>query len=241
MIPRIGVVGQVHNLRRVPNPPAQVQARVPANNQRPRKMPSLLALVACASLAFAQSAPRVIYTKSFPGSVPAYVSITLDRAGAVLYKEDPKDDDPEKFQMEPDSTAAIFELAGKLDHFKRPVESGLKVANMGSKTFRWEDVSAPSEVKFNYSTDLDAQALQAWFERITESERAFLELRLTIRHDKLGVHQSLLNIEALWNQKRLVAAAQFLPLFDRVAMDETFLNIARQRAANLADAVRKAQ
>jgi hypothetical protein len=200
----------------------------------------LIVALFCAGLAFAQSpAPRVIFTKSFPGSNPAYVSITVDREGAVLYKEDPKDDDPEKFQIEADSTSAIFELAEKLDHFKRPVESGLKVANMGAKTFRWEDGPSPSEAKFNYSTDLDAQALQGWFEKITDSERAFLNLRLTVRHDKLGVHQSLLNIEALWTQKRLVGMAQFLPLFDRVAMDETYLNIARERARALADAVRK--
>jgi hypothetical protein len=200
---------------------------------------AIVFLIAFAAILSAQSTPRIVYTKSFPGSTPAYVSITVDRAGAVLYKEDPKDDDPEKFQLEPDATAALFDLAGKLDHFKRPLESGLKVANMGAKTFRWEDVSAPSEAKFNYSTDLDAQALQDWFEKITSSERAFLDLRLTIRHDKLGVHQSLLNIEALWNQRRLLGSAQFLPLFDRVAMDETYLNIARERAANLAGAVRK--
>jgi hypothetical protein len=195
--------------------------------------------LACAALACAQTAPRVVYTKSFPGSTPAYVAITVDRGGAASYKEDPKDDDPEKFQIEAESVSAIFELADKLDHFKHPVESGLKVANMGAKTFRYEDVSAASETKFNYSTDPDAQALLNWFEKITESERAFLDLRLTIRHDKLGVHQSLMNIEALWNQKRLVGTAQFLPLFDRVAMDETYLNIARERARTLGDAVRK--
>jgi hypothetical protein len=201
---------------------------------------ALLLPLTCAALTFAQSSTsRVIYTKSFPGSSPAYVSITVDHNGSVLYKEDPKDDDPEKFQIEADPTSAIFDLADKLDHFKRPVESGLKVANMGAKTFRWEDGLASSEAKFNYSTDLDAQALQGWFEKITDSERAFLDLRLTVRHDKLGVHQSLLNIEALWSQKRLVGTAQFLPLFDRVAMDETYLNIARERAKTLADAVRK--
>jgi len=193
----------------------------------------------CAAAAFAQTAPRVVYTKSFPGSTPAYVSIIVDRTGAVTYKEDPKDDDPEKFQIEAQTASLIFDLADKLDHFKRPVESGLKVANMGAKTFRYEDGAAASEAKFNYSTDMNAQALQGWFETITESERAFLNLRLTIKHDKLGVHQSLMNIEALWTQNRLVSSVQFLPLFDRVYKDETYLNIARERAKNLADAVRK--
>ena len=56
-------------------------------------------------------------------------------------KETP-DDDPETFQLEDQAVATIFDLAEKLDHFKRPVESGLKVANMGAKTFRWEDGGA---------------------------------------------------------------------------------------------------
>ena len=33
----------------------------------------------------------------------------------------------------------MFDLAEKLDQFKHPIESGLKVANMGTKTFRFED------------------------------------------------------------------------------------------------------
>ena len=199
----------------------------------------LLLAFACSAFALAQTAPRIVYTKAFPGSTPAYVSITVDRGGTAFYKEDPKDDDPEKFQVEPATTSLLFDLADKLDHFKRPVESGLKVANMGAKTFRYEDGSAASEAKFNYSTDLNAQSLLGWFETITDSERAFLQLRLTVKHDKLGVHQSLMNIETLWTQNRLVGAAQFLPLFDRVAGDETYLNIARERAKMLAEALRK--
>ena len=102
---------------------------------------------------------RITYIKSFPGSVPAYVSITVDRSGAGTYREAADDDDPETFQLEDQATATLFELADKLDHFKRPLESGLKVANMGAKTFRWEEGGAASEAKFNYSQDLNAQSL----------------------------------------------------------------------------------
>ena len=196
----------------------------------------LLLVAACVS-ALAADGPKIIYTKSFPGSNPAYVSITIDRSGAASYKEI-ADDDPETFQIEEDAAAAMFDLAGKLDHFKRPIESGLKVANMGAKTFRWDDGAQASEAKFNYSLDENARALQDWFERITESERAFVDLRRTVRHDKLGVNDSTLRIQALWDQKRLVGFAQFLPLLDRVAKDESYIHMARQRAATLAEAVR---
>ena len=42
----------------------------------------------------ARDAPRLIYSKSFPGSTPAWVEITIEKTGAGQYKEDPKDEDP---------------------------------------------------------------------------------------------------------------------------------------------------
>ena len=184
---------------------------------------------------------RIVYTKSFPGSSPAYVSITVERSGEVSYREAADDDDPEKFQLEPSGTEVMFDLAAQLDHFKRPLESGLKVANMGVKTFRWEDGDTSSEQKFNYSMDESAKALHDWFEAITETERLFAELKRAARHDKLGVHDALIHIESAWMQRRLTGADQFLPLLDQIAQNEIYLHMARQRAAMLGEAIRAAQ
>ena len=194
-------------------------------------------LVAVAGMAAAADVPRISYTKIFPGSDPAYMATTIDRNGAVTYRET-KDEEPEMFQMEPDAVKAVFDLADKLDHFKRPLESGLKVAKTGDKTFRWENGAEASETKFNYSLDENAKTLQDWFERISESERALMLLRRNIRFDKLGVNDAVLRIDAAWTQKRLVGREQFLPLLDRVAKNETFINLARERAARLATTMR---
>jgi hypothetical protein len=197
----------------------------------------LLASLA-AALAYAQSAPRITYTKSFPGSDPAYVAVTVDRSGMVSYKE-ALDDDPDTFQLETVFTDRVFALAGKLDHFKKPIESNLKnIANMGAKTFRWEDAGETAEAKFNFSTDQNAKDLWDFFEMVSASQRAFLELKRTVRHDKLGVWDALLKITDLWTDQRLLGTPQFLPLFDRVAGDDTYVHLARQRAAELAEAVR---
>ena len=194
-------------------------------------------LVAVAGMAAAADVPRISYTKIFPGSDPAYMATTIDRNGAVTYRET-KDEEPEMFQMEADAVKAVFDLADKLDHFKRPLESGLKVAKTGDKTFRWENGAEASETKFNYSLDENAKTLQDWFERISESERALMLLRRNIRFDKLGVNDAELRIDAAWTQKRLVGREQFLPLLDRVAKNETFINLARERAARLATTMR---
>jgi hypothetical protein len=199
---------------------------------------SIVLLTVIAGVAFGQT-PRVSYTKIFPGSDPAYMGITVDKDGAVAYRE-AKDEDPETFKLEPDMVAAIFSLADKLDHFKRPLESGLKVAKTGDKTFRWESGAEASEIKFNFSVDVDAKILQDWFERISESERAMMNLRRAIRFDKLGVNDAVLRIDTAWSQKRLVGREQFLPLLDRVAKNEAFVNLARDRAARLADNLRAA-
>jgi hypothetical protein len=50
----------------------------------------------------------------------------------------------------------------------------------------------------------------------------------------------VLRLDAAWSEKRLVGREQFLPLLDRIAKNEAFVNLARDRAARLAAALRAA-
>lgn len=193
----------------------------------------LLVLAACCS-----AEPLIVYTKSFPGSTPPFVEIRLARSGQGEYREAVGEDNPLKFRLSEADTAEIFALADKLDRFKRPLESNLKVANMGLKTFRFEDPPVHNEVKFNFSQDLDARAIADWFERIVESEQHLIQLERAARFDRLGVYKVILNLEASWDRKRLVAHDQFLPMLDRVAKSENYVHMARERAAALAEAFR---
>ena len=59
-----------------------------------------------------------------------------------------------------------------------------------------------------------------------------------MKYDKLGVNQELMNLEITYDQKRLIAPDQFLPLLDRVAKNESYLHMSRERAARLADTFR---
>ena len=183
------------------------------------------------------AASQLIMSKSFPGSVPPYGEVRIDGEGKVEYREDPKDENPLKFQLNAADKAAIMELVDKLGKFNRPLESGMKVANMGAKTFRWEK----NEQTFNYSEDPDAKALLDWFERICETERDYIALETAAKYDKLGVDRAMLLLEISWDRKHLVTPEQMLPLLDRIIKNESFLHMARNRAANLADAIRKAQ
>lgn len=185
-------------------------------------------------LALAQDAPRLFYSKTFPGSKPAYQEIRLDREGRVEYREGPAEEDPIVFKLTQEEAEAVFGLSDKLGHFDRELESGLKVARMGEKVMRWEKGAEKHEVKFNYSLDVDAQALHDWFERMCESAQYNIDLERAARYDKLGVNQAILKLEAAWDRKRLVGLEQYLKMLDRVSNNEAYLNMARERAQKLA-------
>jgi hypothetical protein len=190
-----------------------------------------IAMLAAAGLSAQE---RLTFSKSFPGSVPAYCFVQVSKDGALLYKESETDDNPVRAKMLQSKVDELFDLAAKLDHFKGNLESGLKVANTGKKTFRYEDGSGgKTEAVFNYSTDLNAQQLLDKFELIAESERAYIDLDRTVHFDKLGVNDALAEIESLWLDKKLAAPQQFVPLLTRVATHESFMHLARDRAARL--------
>jgi hypothetical protein len=168
---------------------------------------------------------KVTFTKTFPGSVPEYCFVQVTKDGSFTYKEAVADDKPLQAKLTQADTDELFDMAAKLNYFKGNLESGLKVANTGKKT----------ETVFNYSLDLTAQHLWDRFEQIVQSERAWIDLDRAIHFDKLGVNDALARIEELWLNKELAAPLQFVPLLTRVATHESFMHLARERAAKLKD------
>src|ERR1017187_533098 len=110
-----------------------------------------------ASVVFAGDGPRLFYSRAFPGSTPAYLDITIEVNGDVAYREAVDDELPTKFHLAESELREVFTLADKMDHFKHPLESPAKVAFMGTKTFRFEKGDEKTEVKFNFTEDLDAR------------------------------------------------------------------------------------
>jgi len=196
---------------------------------------TLLAGILFASSALCAS-PKLSYSRSFPGSDPEYFLVQVDRNGSLEYKESPNDDHPVKAQLQEAEVTLLFSTAEKLNYFKSPLESGLKVANTGKKTFRYEDENGTaSETTFNYSTNESARDLLERFENIAATEHAYLDLDRTVHYDKLGVNDALATIEALWLHKQLTAPQQFVPLLTRISTHESFMHLVRERAARLKD------
>jgi hypothetical protein len=181
---------------------------------------------------------KIFFSKSFPGSTPAYFSVELDSSGKAIYKEAPDDSNPLEFDLGSKDAKEILALTEKLRFFAKPLESKLKLANMGMKTFRYEDGQQRNETKFNYSEDPNARALADWFEKIGETERSRLALEKAAQFDRLGVNKALLQFEISWDNHRIVAAEQFLPILDKIATQPNYVHIAQARAASLAERIR---
>jgi hypothetical protein len=201
-------------------------------------MKLLLALAATTILAAGADGPHIFYSKTFPGSAPPYMEITLDQKGRVEYREAPKEEDPLISQLTEDEVKQVWALAEKLQWFKKTLESGLPVAKMGEKLFRVEGHTEKGEVKFNFTQDEDGKAIQDWFERMSESAYHRIALERSARFDKLGVNKTLLQMQAAIERNRLVSLPQYLPMLDRVAKNDSYLHMARERAASIADYIR---
>jgi hypothetical protein len=194
-----------------------------------------------ASVVFAGDGPRLFYSRAFPGSAPAYLDVTLESNGDAVYREAVDDELPAKFHLAEAEWKEVFALADKLEHFKHPLESPLKVAFMGTKTFRYENGAEKTEVKFNFTEDVNARALQEWFERMAESSEHRDNVERAAKYDHLGLIQAMNLLASAYERHRLVAVDQFLPILDRVAKNETYMHSARALAAEVAEAIRKAQ
>jgi len=198
----------------------------------------VLAGLALEPAAMGADGPRLFYSKSFPGSKPPYVQITLAQNGDVEYREAPEEDDPVKFHLQDAETQEIFGLVEKAGSLKRPLEAKVKVAFMGTKTFRYENGGEKNEVQFNYTQDPAGQSLADWFERMSETAQRRIDLERAAKYDKLGVVDALLQLQIALDRKRLLAAEQFLPLLDKLAANESYMHTARARAAEVAAIIR---
>lgn len=175
----------------------------------------------------------IFYSKSFPKSKPEYMEIIVEATGEAIYKESAEDEQPVKFKLMTDEVKTIWSLAEKVNWFDKKLESGLPVARMGEKTYRYTKGEVKHETKFNYSQDLDAQALQDWFEKMTETVNLYFDLERTAKFERLGVDRALLHLEAAWDKKRLLSYELYYPLLNRIIKNDSYLNMARDRAARM--------
>jgi hypothetical protein len=183
----------------------------------------------------------ITYRKIFKTSFPEFVEIKVPQNGACTadIRQLSDDPSPQRFQLSAFVVQRIFDLAGQLHDFNGVnLEIRRRIANLGEKTFIYQNGSQVYQTSFNYSSDPAAVQLVNLFDNLSRQQTDLSDLKRTMRYDHLGVYDVVLRIEKDYDDKVLPDPSALLPTLDQLALDNTYLDIARDHARTLAGRIR---
>jgi hypothetical protein len=206
----------------------------------------LVAGMACAGGAWAGSPTpaanaTITFRKVFKSSYPEYVEIKVSDSGAGTFdiRQLNEESNPRSLHLNALLVHTIFDLAAKLHDFDGvDLEIHRRIANLGEKTFGYDRDGESHSVTFNYTLNRDALELLTIFEGLARQQTDLSDLDRTMHYDPLGVNDVLIELQKDLDNKLVPEPAQFLPLLDRLAADQHFIDIARDRARKLAASIR---
>jgi hypothetical protein len=191
-----------------------------------------------------QAAPgdaTITYRRVFKGSTPEFTEIKISEQGKCTYdiRQLSEDPDAEPFEVGPAVRQKIFSLATELKNFTIPsLDIQKKIANLGQKTFRYEQGSEVHETTFNYTLNESANQLEQIFEGLARQQEDLTVLERSVKYDHLGVNDALRQFESDMDHKLLPEPERLLPVLDQIGADSHFVEIARTRARTLAERIR---
>ncbi|MGA9884389.1 MAG: hypothetical protein WBQ34_11785 [Candidatus Acidiferrales bacterium] len=183
----------------------------------------------------------ITFRKIFKSSYPEYVEIKVPETGACTadIRQLSDDPSPQRFQLSEPVVQHIFDLAGELRDFNGVnLEIHRRIANLGEKTFIYQNGAQVYQTTFNYSTNASAEQLVDLFENLAREQTDLSDLQHAMRYDHLGVYDVILRIEKDYDDKALPDSSTLLTTLDQLALDNTYLNIARDHARTLAGRIR---
>ena len=178
---------------------------------------------------------RITYTRTLAGSVPEYLAVVVNSDGSGTYvgRSLKETRPPRPLQLSQATTRQIFALASDLNDFRVPLESRKKVADLGLKTFTYEQGSVKNEVQFNYTLKPTARDLTDLFERIAGVEEHLDTLRYALKYDPLSLPQELLHIQIDLEHNALADPELMVPELEEIAKNPRLLHVAQVRAQDI--------
>lgn len=202
---------------------------------------SLAFLAGGAAAADSSGGPIITFRKVFKSSYPEFVEITVTQSGKGTcdIRQLDEQPSPQPFQINAPLVQKIFSLAAKLHDFQGvDLEVHKRLASLGQKTFRYQNGSEDHQVTFNYTLDPTGAELTSLFENLSQQETDLGDLIRTMQYDKLGVNDVVRTIESHYNDRLLPEPAQFIAPLEKLAADNQYVDIARDRARRLSDRIR---
>jgi hypothetical protein len=183
---------------------------------------------------------KLTFSRTFKGSTPEYLLITVDSKGSGTYEGRKLNEaqSPRPFQLSAGTTERIFALAAELHNFQSvDLESHKKVANLGEKTLTYQQGEDVNRVVFNYTENRIAQELLNLFEAVGTVEEHIAALEFEIKYDPLGLSQELLQIQIELNSKSLIDPEMLIPTLEKIAHGSRFLHLAQVRAQQIIERI----
>jgi hypothetical protein len=189
---------------------------------------------------------KLTYSRTFKGSTPEYIAISVDAKGSGTYEghslAEAQVQSPQTFQLSSATSERLFALAGQLRDFQGiELESHKRVANLGEKTFTYQQGDALNRVVFNYTENRFARDLMDAFEAISALEQHVATLEFEMKYDPLGLSQELLQIQIELKEKTLTDPQILVPTLEKIAHGSRFLHLAQSRAQEIIDRVQPGQ
>jgi hypothetical protein len=189
--------------------------------------------------------PTIAFNFALTGADPEHYEIAVEESGRAAYRSvghataDAPGSAPGtpymvKFTMSPGATRQIFELAAHAKYFAKPLDYNKgHLANMGAKTLTYSDQKIFYQKNYNYSVMPPVQELTEIFQDIANTLEGGRRLAFAYKYEKLGVDEELKRLEEEARNHQLSEVQAIAPMLQKIAADESVLNIARQRARRL--------
>ena len=183
----------------------------------------------------------ITYRRVFQSSTPEFIEIKISDQGKSTYdiRQLDEDADPQPIEVGPAVQKKIFDLSAQLNHFAvADLDIQKRIANLGKKTFRYENGAEVHESSFNYTVNPLATQLMQIFEGLARQQQDLALLQRQAKYDRLGVNDALMQFETDMDHRILPEPERLLPILDQIAADSHFVEIARSRARALAERIR---
>ena len=189
----------------------------------------------------AAQGPVLTFRKVFKSSYPEFSEIKVGVNGSGTYDIRQLDETPSPQPMQIGQALAhkIFELAGELHDFQGvDLDVHRRIANLGQKTFRYQNGSEDFQVTFNYTLNNSANQLLAIFDGLQRQELDLSDMRRAMRYDHLGIDDVMRRVQRDLKNKLLPEPDALLDTLDQIAANTDLIDIARQRARSIAEQIR---
>jgi len=138
------------------------------------------------------------------------------------------------FMLSEANRQKVFDAARKLNYFQGDFDSHLKrIAQTGSKTLAYKSHEVQGSSTYNYSQNPDVQQLTHFFLGLANVVDYGRKLAWNYRFDKLGMNQTLRELEDLQAGHQVEELEAIEPTLRKIADDPNLMHISRQSAQRL--------